>query len=403
MTKRGTLLGWLLIGMVGGLCAEGCGSRSSQKPPRRVPVAGTGGKDNNPMTVEPHAGQGGDGPLPLYDVRCGVPDTKFCVPDEPSNASCKPAIGGGSSTAPQAGRGSAGEAPGGGGQGGEAAGAGQGAASGEASTDVGGASSGQGGETSVPAGGSPASDEGGAGAGGESGVRPPSGGGRTGTAATGGQTVAMAGTGGTPVSTLSPTSCQVTRDPKHRDRPLAQCLPAGDGDDAKPCLSGGDCQPGFACVGEGPGQCRRYCCAGQSSCGEHQHCTAEPLVLASTGGMLDAPVCMPVIDCSLAEPFPCEEGTCSCPSDSACVVIGNQGTTSCVPTASLPRAGQGEDGMPCPCARGFVCSQAARQCVKLCQVEARDLYCNGARCQASSSLPAGWGTCVGVPPKAGAN
>jgi len=180
-------------------------------------------------------------------------------------------------------------------------------------------------------------------------------------------------------------------------------LPAGDGDDAKPCLSGGDCQPGFACVGEGPGQCRRYCCSGQSSCENNQHCTVEPLVLASAGEALQVPVCMPVIDCSLAEPFPCKEGTCSCPMDSACVVIGNRGTTSCVPTASLPPRGEGEAGMPCPCARGFVCSQAAKQCVKLCQVEAPADYCNGARCQASGALPPGWGTCVGVPPKGGAD
>ena len=404
MTKRGTLLGWLLIGMVGGLCAEGCGSRSRQTPRTHAPVAGTGGKDNNPMTVEPHAGQGGEGPVPLYDARCGVPETNFCVPDEPNNALCKPAIGG-APNLPQAGRGSAGDGQGGAGQAGELGAAGTGAVSGESSTEDGGASFGQAGETAVPVGGAPGSDDaGGGGAGGESGVRPPNGaGGSGGTGASGGQTAASSGTGGVPVSTLSPTSCQVTRDPKHSSRPAARCLPAGDGDDAKPCLSGSDCQPGFACVGEGPGQCRRYCCSGQSSCGDHQHCTVEPLVLTPAGEGFEVPVCMPVIDCSLAEPFPCKEGTCSCPPESACVVIGSQGTTSCVPTSSLPPSGEGETGMPCPCARGFICSQAAKECVKLCQVEARDLYCDGARCQASSSLPAGWGTCVGVPPKGGAN
>jgi hypothetical protein len=398
MTKRGTLLGWLLLGAVGVLSAEGCGSRSRQESPKTTRAAGTGGKGNDPMTVEPHAGQGGEGPLPPYDPSCGVPATTFCVPDEPNNALCKPAIGGGPSQLPGAGRGSGGEVSAGGQSGDSAAGAA--AMSGESN---GGAFGGQAGEPAAPLGGAPGStDQGGAGAGGETELGPTSGTGGRATAASGGQTLATSGSGGVPVSTLSPTSCQVTRNPKHPDRPLAQCLPAGDGDDAKACLSGSDCQPGFACVGEGPGQCRRYCCSGQSSCGEHQHCTVEPLVLASAGETFEVPVCMPVIDCSLAEPFPCDEGKCSCPPDSACVVIGNQGTTSCVPTASLPPRGEGEDGMPCPCARGFVCSQAAKQCVKLCQVEARDLYCGGARCQASSSLPAGWGTCVGVPPKGGA-
>jgi hypothetical protein len=109
---------------------------------------------------------------------------------------------------------------------------------------------------------------------------------------------------------------------------------------------------------------------------------------------------MPVVDCSLAEAYPCGAGsTCSCPAESACVVVGGDGTTSCVAASDLPPAGEGLEGMECPCAWGFVCSQATNQCVKLCQVAARELYCDARRCQSSTTLPDGWGTCVGEPPK----
>src|SRR5690606_40292340 len=41
----------------------------------------------------------------------------------------------------------------------------------------------------------------------------------------------------------------------------AACLPSGGGDFDAPCLSGRDCAPGFACVGEShAGLCRPYCC-----------------------------------------------------------------------------------------------------------------------------------------------
>jgi hypothetical protein len=398
MTTRGRLLGWVLLGLLGGMLGQGCGS-SSPPPFRRSPsAAGTGGKDGMSTTVQPQGGLGGDGALSPYDVLCGIVD-EGCIPDQPTNDLCKPSVGSGPS--PVAGAGRSGDA-GTGGHGGELpGGAGAGAAAGEAGNG-GAPSGGQGGESPSQAGAAGATpDNGGNDAsGGESGSPSgPSVAGRSAQGGAGGTVSGPMGTGGITVSTLSLTSCQVTEDPKHAGRPRAACLPAGNGQDGEPCFSGSDCRAGFACVGEGPGQCRQYCCSGTESCRARTHCSAEALVLPGAKATLEVPVCMPVVNCSLAEP-PCAAGaTCSCPADSACVVVGSDGTTSCVKTSTLPPEGEGEEGMACPCAWGFVCSRATDACVRLCQVAAPDLDCGGARCQPSNALPDGWGTCVGVPPK----
>ena len=92
-----------------------------------------------------------------------------------------------------------------------------------------------------------------------------------------------AGSGGMAVSALSSTSCQVTADPRHESRPLAQCLPAGGRKESESCFSGADCEAGLACVGDGPGQCRKYCCSGEDSCGLHTQCAVESLVPPADG------------------------------------------------------------------------------------------------------------------------
>jgi len=406
MTTRRTLYGWLLLGLLGGMLAQGCGSSSTRTPPPGPRTAGTGGKDMGTMTVEPQGGLGGNGGLSPYDVLCGIVD-EGCIPDEATNDVCKPSIGGGQSQLPGAGRSSGSGGGGTGGYTGETlGGAGAGAAAGEpAAAGQGGAPDGAGGDSASPAGaaGVPSDNGGSDPVSGEGGGSPgPSTGGRGAQSGSGGVasgSSGTAGTTGTPVSMLSLTSCQVTEDPKHKARPKAVCLPEGNGQDGDPCFSGSDCRAGLACVGEGPGQCRQYCCSGTDSCRARTHCSAEQLVLPSSSAQLEVPVCMPVVNCSLAEP-PCEAGaTCSCPVDSACVVVGSDQTTSCVKTSTLPPSGQGEDGMACPCGWGLVCSQATHTCVKLCQVAAPALNCGGARCQPSNALPDGWGTCVGVPPK----
>jgi hypothetical protein len=403
MTTRGRLLGWLLLGLLGGMLGQGCGSSSTPPAARRTGAAGTGGKDGMSMTVEPQGGLGGNGGLSPYDVLCGIVD-EGCIPDQPTNDLCKPSVESGPSPIPGAGR-SAGGGSGTAGRGSElVGGAGAGAAAGDGSEagNGGAPAGGQSGESPDRAGaaGAPTDNGGNDSSGGESGGPPgPSVAGRGAQGGASGRAGGPPGTGGSSVSTLSLTSCQVSEDSKHAGRPKAACLPAGNGQDGEPCFSGADCRAGFACVGQGPGQCRQYCCSGAESCRARTHCSAEHLVLPGAKGMLEVPVCMPVVNCSLAEP-PCEAGaTCSCPADSACVLVGSDRTTSCVKTSTLPPEGEGEEGMPCPCAWGFVCSQATQACVKLCQVAAPELACDGARCQPSNALPDGWGTCVGVPPK----
>jgi hypothetical protein len=262
-------------------------------------------------------------------------------------------------------------------------------------TAAGGAPVENGGQAGVPSsqGGAGEPGIGGAGSPGEAGTSPNTGATGGGPLETGGTSAGRSSGGGPP----SAVSCQVIENTKHKGTPIAVCGPAGTGTEGSPCFSGEDCAPSLACVGDGPGQCRAYCCSGSEQCKLYPgtHCTDEPLVLATKPSrVLEVPVCMPPVKCSLAEPYPCASGTCSCPKDSACVVVSDDGTTSCVPVSELPSGEQGTLGKPCPCAPGFVCSQT-NMCVQLCEVAAAESKCDSGRCQASGALPPGWGTCVG--------
>jgi hypothetical protein len=183
------------------------------------------------------------------------------------------------------------------------------------------------------------------------------------------------------------------------------CKPAGSGKVGDGCFSGADCAAGLGCVGErSPGQCRPYCCEGSDSCSERgTHCSEERLVGESTRPRV--PVCMPATGCDLAERYPCTgEATCTCPEGEACVVVAGDGTTSCVPSSSLPSEG-GLAGSICPCAFDHFCSEATNRCVRLCQTttatsgtggaDAGVSPCGRGRCQASPGLPSGWGVCIG--------
>lgn len=413
MKRARTVSGWLLLGLLGGAVAQGCGSSERPKHnPNSGANAGTGGTDGTSTTVQP-PGNGGGGGESEYNSLCGIPDTNFCVPDVETNALCLEFVGGsggssgrggkggtsnggtGATTATGgSGRGAGGSvsspagAGGEGGIGGSEGGmsqAGVGAVAGESASN--GAQSGQGGENPASAGQATLG-----GAPGETGT-----GGSISTGGTSGTSHASAGRAGGAALNAS-ISCQVIESPNHKGLPLSTCRPAGSGTEGSPCFSGSDCAPKFACVGHGPGQCRAYCCSGPDQCQAYTgtHCAVEPLVPEpKSTRLLPVPVCMPAVECSLAEPYPCLDRTCSCPKETACVVVTDDGTTSCVPVSDLPSEENGGEGLPCPCARGYVCSSASNKCVRLCEVG----VAGTCRCQASPALPPGWGTCVGVPAK----
>jgi hypothetical protein len=331
--------GWTLSGFLVAVVVQSCASSEAESPSGAT--GGTGNVDppdtgDATIDVTPPENGGAGGASP-YNPLCGVVD---CVPDDAE--ACPPTTGGSSGSA-------SGGTAGSGNDGGRSAGG---------APDGAGRSSG------------------GASDGGEGGKGGPGGGAGEGTSGTSGLD------GG---SVVIENSCQVR--PKNA-APLAQCVPAGTGAADAPCLRADDCAPGLACVQEGDaGQCRPYCCMADS-CPERTHCFERTLFGVTPS--LPVPVCVPAVDCGLAEPFPCSPGaTCSCPDGLACMVIGVDRSTTCVPP------GPGYEGQACPCYWGHVCSQVTNRCVKLCQTTVSDASCTTGICQASAELPLGWGVCVG--------
>ena len=198
--------------------------------------------------------------------------------------------------------------------------------------------------------------------------------------------------------------CSVTRGDDGLAR--SECVPSGTAQSGL-CGSVSDCAPGYACVGEDfAAQCQPYCCSDPESCDEGSFCSPQPLHRPEDVDEepLLVPVCITAHACRLDEPYPCPEGkTCTCPDGLACTVVRADGTTGCV------TPGEGMEGEPCPCASasetslGYVCSQAAQTCVKVCALGTSTSSCGaGSRCQASASLPDGFGVCTtGSAPDAG--
>lgn len=195
-------------------------------------------------------------------------------------------------------------------------------------------------------------------------------------------------------------SCQVTPNEDCVDEPcpsrVRECRAAGSGVEGEPCVASADCEAGLACVGDGAsGICRPYCCRGtQSSCDESSFCVDRRL---TEHPALYVPVCMPVDNCPLTDPYPCPEGQdCACQGDRGCVVVRSDGTTACT------RPGPGQTGDPCTgsegveCAHGFVCSPSAG-CMKLCVLSAAESGCpEGGTCQSPAEFPSDLGVCVGA-------
>ncbi len=171
------------------------------------------------------------------------------------------------------------------------------------------------------------------------------------------------------------------------DGPLRVCARAGTGEADAPCTSAADCAAGFACIGEGAaGICRHYCCDGaERSCLSGRYCAERPLI----GSGMVVPVCARADNCSLSQPYPCQEGEdCQCPEGTACLVVRGDGTTTCA------EPGSGRVGDSCPCAYGHVCSQASGTCLKLCETVSDTDQCDGGVCQAAAMLPEAWGVCI---------
>jgi hypothetical protein len=210
---------------------------------------------------------------------------------------------------------------------------------------------------------------------------------------------AEAGSGGGG-DVLFPTmyGCQVQRVADQMGSVISQCALAGTGAANAPCLTSSDCQAGFGCVGdESSGLCQRYCCQDADACEHDTYCAERPMRDAIVNGQAQGsgdtsrapmiPVCVPAVNCDLAEPHPCMGKQCACTGDTACLVVRSDGTTTC----AVP--GSGKAGDACPCAWGYLCSAATTRCLQLCYT--RDAgACGKGKCQAASELPDGWGLCI---------
>jgi hypothetical protein len=175
-------------------------------------------------------------------------------------------------------------------------------------------------------------------------------------------------------------------------KPVAVCEPAGNGNDGDACISSEDCAPGFGCVDDsGVGVCRQFCCSGNDSCSPDHFCTDRQL---KDDDSLQVPVCVLPDDCNLAQPWPCSEANpedCTCKDPStACIVVGH-GLTSCITPP-----GTGKDGDPCPCAWGYVCSQAQNTCLRICNLGTTQPCPAPYLCQSSPFMPASFGVCAGT-------
>jgi len=176
------------------------------------------------------------------------------------------------------------------------------------------------------------------------------------------------------------------------------CAAAGASEQDEPCVTGSDCAPGLACVGEGvAGTCRPFCCAGtEASCSEGTFCDERQLLDAAD---IYVPVCLPTNGCSLNEPFPCPEGqTCACEENRACLIVRPDGSTAC----TVP--GPGQTGDSCSgevtgeCAHGFVCSPEKQSCLKLCSTvsDEEDECPDSGTCQNPPGFPRELGICAGL-------
>jgi hypothetical protein len=353
-TSRLFVIGGLFVSLAW-LTAGGCSANDAAPPaaPTGNNTSGSGGSgQGDPTKLTPDASGVDSGLTNDLNPLCGELNAVSCMPD--NGAACsdymppKPGAGGAGGESGAAGAESVGM--GGAGAGGEPSG--EGGMNGGAPSHGGASGAG--------------ASNGGAGAGGE-----------------GGQ-------GGPDPGGLAAYGCQVTR---QNDQLLRQCVPAGTGKVNAPCFSAADCAPSYACVTEnGAGRCLPYCCNQDSNCTSGTFCAERPLrkAAADTSDTEPprVPVCVPADACSLEDQFPCPAGTdCRCKGDTACMVVRDDGTTTCM------KPGAGQQGEACPCAWNHVCSSVTKQCIKICRTDPTKDDCGAQKCQAW--LPQNFGVCVG--------
>lgn len=194
---------------------------------------------------------------------------------------------------------------------------------------------------------------------------------------------------GDPDAALTPPAKHACVVKSVNGKPSAECALAGSGENGAPCVSEESCAPGLACVSDGTtAACRPYCCEQTTTCATGAFCAERPLAGPAGQAELSVPVCVPADDCSLDEPYPCPTGKqCKCKSGTACAIVKEDGTTSCV----VPGAGRA--GEACPCAAGYVCSKSTSTCLKLCSTTTVKTECGTGKCLSVAGLPAGFGVC----------
>jgi hypothetical protein len=160
----------------------------------------------------------------------------------------------------------------------------------------------------------------------------------------------------------------------------AVCSESGDAGIDAVCSTSADCGPGLGCVAKGQA-CRAYCCEDTEACPTGTWCVPEHLNDADQ----KVPVCVQADNCSLLDDI-----SRPCPNNLMCTIVRNDGTTACV------EPGTGKDGDHCACAPGYVCSQLADKCFKLCHTGSNADCPDGEQCVGGmGGYPLNIGNCVG--------
>lgn len=172
------------------------------------------------------------------------------------------------------------------------------------------------------------------------------------------------------------------------------CTQSGVSPEGSPCVTAADCAPGLACVGEAlSGVCRPYCCRGtEGACDEDSFCDERRLLETPE---VYVPVCLPLDNCQLTEPYPCpEDRQCACQGNKACMVVRADGATACTVPGAAQAGDTCSDRATADCGHGFVCGPDQR-CLQICSTVSMESGCPfGWTCLKQSALGGELGICI---------